>query len=186
MIRINSPFGKTVSVTCTFALVFCMTPSMAWAKTVNDAKGWIQSKMPPKLEALTPSKILSAATRKASQGKTGENPYAAGQSKWDVMYKGVNLMSGNFTVSGTDLTFEGGYGIPVNVTRSYSANEGDEGPLGKGWTISVDVRSTAGGIMKSAGSPVRSVPNNFKERPSAQIDPNAEYANGAAGNTSIA
>ena len=184
MIRINSPFGKTVSVTCTFALVFCMTPSMAWAKTVNDAKGWIQSKMPPKLEALTPSKILSAATRKASQGKTGENPYAAGQSKWDVMYKGVNLMSGNFTVSGTDLTFEGGYGIPVNVTRSYSANEGDEGPLGKGWTISVDVRSTAGGIMKSAGSPVRSVPNNFKERPSAQIDPNAEYANGAAGNTS--
>ena len=46
------------------------------------------------------------------QGKTGENPYAAGQSKWDVMYKGVNLMSGNFTVSGTDLTFEGGYGIP--------------------------------------------------------------------------
>jgi hypothetical protein len=63
---------------------------------------------------------------KQVQGRDGINPYAAGSSKWDVNYKGVNLMTGNFTTSGTDLTFEGGYGIPVNVTRSYSANSGDE------------------------------------------------------------
>ncbi len=184
MIRINSPFGKSVTVLSTFALVFCMTPSMAWAKTYSDAKNWIKSKTPPVKEALIPSKVLSAKTMRTSQGKTGENPYASGQSKWDVMYKGVNLMTGNFTTSGTDLTFEGGYGIPVNVTRSYSANNGEGGPLGKGWTLSVDVRSTAGGIMKSSGSPVRSVPTNFKERPSAQVDPNAVYGNGSSGNTS--
>ncbi len=184
MIRINSPFGKFVSVTATFSLVFCLTPSMAWAKTIRDTQSWVKSKLPPVTPDPTPSKILTAKTMKTAQGKYGENPYAAGQSKWDVMYKGVNMMTGNFTTSGTDLTFEGGYGIPVNVTRSYSSNDGEEGPLGKGWTLSVDVRSTVGGIMKSGGAPVRSVPTNFKERPSAQVDPNMVYGNGASGNTS--
>ncbi|MBS1727754.1 MAG: RHS repeat-associated core domain-containing protein [Armatimonadetes bacterium] len=184
MIRINSPFGKSVAVFSTFTLVFCLVPGLAWAKTAQDAKAWVKSQLPPVTPDSTPSKILSAKTMKMAQGKSGENPYAAGQNKWDVMYKGVDLMTGNFTMSATDLKFEDGYGIPVNVTRSYSANNAEEGPLGKGWNLSVDVRSTAGGILKSSGAPVRSVPTNFKERPPAQIDPNAVYGNGTSGGSS--
>jgi RHS repeat-associated protein len=97
------------------------------------------------------------------------------------VFNGINLSSGNFSTSATDLSFEGGYGIPVNVTRSYSANNPDEGPFGKGWTLSADVRSTAGGLLKSGPAPVRSVPVAFRERPSLQLDdPNAANALGVA------
>ncbi len=180
MIRINSPFGKAVAVLSTASLVFCMTPSIAWASTYKDTSDWVKSKLPEKKDEPTSSKILSAKTMKQLQGKTGENPYAAGQNKWDVVYKGVNLLTGNYSTSVTDLTFEGGYGIPVNVTRSYSANNAEDGPFGKGWSLSADVRSTAGGLMKSGGAPVRAVPTNFKERPSTQLcDPNASTADGS-------
>lgn len=175
MIRVQSKFGKSVAVTSVFSLVIAMVPGILLAETGKA----VREAMPkPKPEPAL-SRVLSAKTMKAMQGRAGENPYAAGQAKWDVVYKGVNLMNGNYSTSGTDLTFEGGYGIPVNVTRSYSANNGEEGPLGKGWTLSVDVRSTAGGLMKSGSAPVRAVPVNFKERPSAQVDPNAVTADGA-------
>lgn len=155
---------------------------MALASTYKQANDWVKEQLPKAKPALMPSKILSNRGMKQMQGRLGENPYAAGQQKWDVVYKGVDLMTGNFTTSGTDLTFEGGYGIPANVTRSYSANAADEGPLGPGWTLSVDVRSTAGGVMKSSGAPVRSIPVNFKERPSTQLsDPNAVTADGSNG-----
>lgn len=179
MIRINSPFGKAVSVFSTFTLVFCMVPSMAWAKTVKDTQDWVKSKLPEERVQPKPSKILSAATMKIVQGKTGENPYAAGQSKWDVTYKGVNLLTGNYSLNVTDLAFEGGYGIPVDVARSYSANNAEDSPFGKGWTLSADVRTTSGGVMKSGSLPIRAVPTNFKERPSLQVDPNAITADGS-------
>lgn len=175
MIRVHSRFGKTVAVTSVLSLVVAMVPSFVLADTYKSVK----QSIPKPVELPKPSKVLSAKSMKAMQGRAGENPYASGQAKWDVVYKGVNLMTGNYTTSGTDLTFEGGYGIPVNVTRSCSANNGEEGPLGKGWTLSVDVRSTAGGLMKFGSAPVRAVPVNFKERPSAQVDPNAVTADGA-------
>jgi len=122
---------------------------------------------------------LTATEQRSFKGMSGRNPYLAGQNKWDIVYKGVNLMTGNFTLCTTDLSFEDGYGIPVNVTRSYSMHSMDEGPFGIGWTLSADVRSTAGGLVKSSGAPVLSVPVTFKERPSAQLnDPNAVSANG--------
>jgi len=118
------------------------------------------------------SRVLSARDMRGIRGSLGTNPYIAGQNKWDVVYKGVNLLTGNFTTSGTDLTFEGGYGIPVNVTRSYSSNSAEEGPMGYGWSLSVDVRSTAGGLLKGPSAPIRSVPVIFKERPAAEHDAN--------------
>lgn len=129
------------------------------------------------------TRCLSAGEMKAMTGKWTKNPYVAGANKWSVSYKGVDLLTGNFSTSATDMSFEGGYGIPVNVTRSYSSNCADEGPLGIGWNLSVDVRSTAGGILKSSGAPIRSVPTGFKERPaltSATNDPNAVMADGSA------
>ena len=131
MIRINSPFGKTVSVLSTFALVFCMTPSMAWAKTYKDTSDWVKSKLPERKDDPVASKILSSGTMKKMQGKSGENPYAAGQSKWDVMYKGVDLMTGNFTVSATDLTFEGVPKIvPLRVAAGFEVAAKDTDPRG--------------------------------------------------------
>lgn len=179
MIRIATLFGKTIALTTVCSLLICLVPGMALAEA-HDA---VAKSIPKPKPAPAPSKLLSAKRMGLMQGRAGENPYASGQSKWDVVYKGVDIMTGNFTTSGTDLTFEGGYGIPVNVTRSYSANNGEEGPLGKGWTLSVDVRSTAGGIMKSAAAPVRSIPVNFKERPTAQVDPNIVFADGAVTGT---
>lgn len=128
--------------------------------------------------AASSSRPLSASEQCLLQGRLGENPYAAGQAKWDVVVDGINMVSLNFTTSATDLSFEGGYGIPVNVTRSYSANNPDEGPFGKGWTLSADVRTTAGGLIKSNGAPVRSVATFMRERPTQQHDPNAMYADG--------
>jgi RHS repeat-associated protein len=125
-----------------------------------------------KRRARSASRAISAKEQRAMQGSTGENPYLAGQNKWDVVYKGLNLMSGNFSLNVTDISFDGGYGIPVNVTRSYSANSADEGPFGKGWTLSADVRSTAGGVLKSGSAPVRSIPIALKERPALEADPN--------------
>lgn len=123
------------------------------------------------------TRLLTAKVMRTTQGRVGGNPYLAGQSKWDVLYKGVNLMTGNYSFSATDISYEGGYGIPVNVTRSYSSNGADEGPMGYGWNLSVDVRSTAGGLLKSAGAPVRSIPTSFKERPTADNDPRVMDAN---------
>lgn len=179
MIRINSALGRITAVFSVLALNVAMVPAATLVETNANFTSWV-AKTFPKKEPLKQSKILSAQSMAKRQGRSGLNPYAAGQAKWDASYKGVNLMNGNYTTSGTDLTFEGGYGIPVNVTRSYSANNGEEGPLGYGWTLSVDVRSTAGGLMKSGSAPVRSVPVNFKERPSLQVDANAVTADGSA------
>ncbi len=122
--------------------------------------------------AKSASRALTDKEQQDMQGKSGENPYFAGAQKWDVFHKGVDLVSGNFGLTATDLTFEGGYGIPVNVTRSYSANDPDEGPFGKGWSLSADVRNTAGGVLKSGGAPVRTVPVEMVTRHSTEDDPN--------------
>jgi len=126
------------------------------------------------------SRLLTGEEERTLQGRAGENPYLAGQNKWDVVYKGIDLMTGNFSTSATDLSFDGGYGIPVNVTRSYSSNNPDEGPFGKGWTLSADVRSTAGGLIKSAGAPAPSVPTSLKERSAGEDDPNVAVEPAAA------
>ncbi len=132
----------------------------------------------PKKVKLPASHVLSVSQQKKIVGRAGQCPYLAGQNKWDVIYKGVDMMTGNYSTSATDLDFEGGYGIPVNVTRSYSSNSLDEGPLGFGWTLSCDVRNTAGGLLKSPSAPVRAVPKAIRERPPTEIDPNAEMATG--------
>lgn len=183
-LRPETRLGRPVALTSVLALLIATIPGPALASVAKPIERFVASlEERPDGHAgpMAKSRLLTADAMKHAQGKTGENPYLAGQAKWDVVYKGVNLMSGNYSTSGTDLTFEGGYGIPVNVTRSYSANNPDEGPLGKGWTLSVDVRSTAGGLIKSGGAPVCAVPTAFKERPKTQMnDPNAEMANGLA------
>lgn len=121
-------------------------------------------------EAVT--RLLTPEEMEARKGRVVGNPYFAGQAKFDVVHKGVNIRTGNYSMSATDISFEGGYGIPVNVTRSYSANSIDEGPFGYGWTLSADLRSTAGGLLKSSSAPVRSVPIGMKRRPTTEVDPN--------------
>jgi hypothetical protein len=132
--------------------------------------------MPVEVKKEAPKKVetrkLSDKEMETLSGRYSGNPYYAGQAKFDVVYKGVNLRTGNYSTSATDLSFEGGYGIPVNITRSYSANNIDEGPFGVGWTLSADLRSTAGGLLKSSKAPVRSVPVGMKRRPSSETDPN--------------
>jgi hypothetical protein len=77
-------------------------------------------------------------------------------------------MTGNYSLGATVLAYEGGYGIPVSVTRSYSSNGSDEGAMGYGWNLSVDVHSTAGGLLKSGASPVRSFPSRSRSAPRGQ------------------
>ncbi|MFX8820863.1 DUF6531 domain-containing protein, partial [Acinetobacter baumannii] len=73
----------------------------------------------------------------------------------------------------TDLKFEGGYGIPVEITRAYSVNDGNDGPFGIGWSFTADLRTTAGGIIKKPGSAIHATPVSFRERPSLEADPNS-------------
>ncbi|AIE88002.1 hypothetical protein [Fimbriimonas ginsengisoli] len=51
-----------------------------------------------------PSRALTSAEMITLRGRTGESPYLVGQNKWDIVYKGLNLMSGNYSVSATDLS----------------------------------------------------------------------------------
>jgi YD repeat-containing protein len=123
---------------------------------------------------------MSKSEQAHTFGRTGQCPYIAGQNKWDDIYKNVNLVSGNYSMSVTDLSFDGAFGIPCNVTRSYSVNDANEGPFGPGWELSADVRNTAGGILKSPAAPVRSVPTTFKERNAQEVDPNIAVQPAAA------
>jgi len=126
------------------------------------------------------SRPLLASEQRKLVGAMGENPYIAGNQKCDVIYKGIDVVTGNYTTSATDMSFETGYGIAVNVSRSYASNDADDGPFGKGWTLSADMQSTATGTMKSPAAPIKSIPVGFMERPSAQLDdPNAETNTGA-------
>ena len=153
MINTTSIFSRTVAITCSILLVNLAVPMTAGY--------WIGKNLPDNLPkpnaAPAPSQMLSAKQMLTYSGKTDKNPYTAGSNKWAASYKGVDLLTGNFTTSATDLSFEGGYGIPVNVTRSYSSNAFDEGPLGPGWSLSVDVRSTAG-ILAALGATVERRP----------------------------
>ncbi|MFI5385907.1 MAG: RHS repeat-associated core domain-containing protein [Fimbriimonadales bacterium] len=178
MFSTTSTASKSVAVLCSFLMVNLAVPMGLPKLVVDNWPEFVRSK--PKVKA-PQTRPLSAHEMRQMQGRFVKNPYIAGANKWSVSYNGVDLLTGNFSLSATDMTFEGGYGIPVNVTRSYSSNNADEGPIGYGWSLSVDVRSTAGGILKSSSAPIRSVPVNFKERPSAQTnDPNAEMVNGSA------
>ncbi len=176
MNRFTTLLARSFATVLSLALVNISIPMGGMTHLAPDPSAPKPAPEPEKPKPIA-SRALTSKESKSLQGKIGENPYLAGQNKWDIIYKGINLMSGNFSTSGTDLTFEGGYGIPVNVTRSYSSNNPDEGPLGKGWTLSVDIRNTAGGLLKSSGAPVRSVPVSFKERPAAQNDPRILDAN---------
>lgn len=140
-----------------------------------------------KRSQLTASRPLTTKEQEALQGSAGENPYFAGQSKWDIIYKRVNLMNGNYSFSLTDLAFEKSFGIAVAASRSYSANNPDEGPFGKGWTLGADAATTAGGVIKSSASASGAVPITFKERPSNQLsDPNAMLATGTSSQPPVA
>ncbi|MBX7135764.1 MAG: hypothetical protein K1X67_24110 [Fimbriimonadaceae bacterium] len=123
----------------------------------------------PVIEKPAISRVLGLSEMESRKGLLAVNPYVAGSQKWSVNYAGVDLITGNYTTSATDLSFEGGYGIPINVTRTYSSNNADDGPLGRGWTLSVDIRSTAGGILKGPGSPVRSTPLKMFDRPITEV-----------------
>ncbi|HZH97548.1 MAG TPA: DUF6531 domain-containing protein, partial [Fimbriimonadaceae bacterium] len=165
MIRSNSGAGKTLACVLSIALVNLSFP---FGVFVPERKPGAPAPEEPKAPC---SRVLSAKEMRTLKGKTSKNPYFAGSGKWGVNFRGIDALTGTFSTSATDLSFEGGYGIPVNVTRSYSSNNADEGPLGEGWTLSVDIRTTAGGLLKGPGSGVRSVPTMFKERAIGQTDP---------------
>ncbi len=172
MISPDSNVGRGISALLVYSMILLAVPVNGMVAEAERAKADRLIRASTPKPAMIASRDLSESEMETMRGKAGENPYMAGSSKVSVDFHGIDLSSGNFGTSATDLSFEGGYGIPINVTRSYSANNSDEGPLGKGWTLSVDIRNTAGGLLKSASSPVRSVPNVFRERPSAQSDPN--------------
>ena len=172
MISTRGKFIKVVATTVSAAMFTMATPAVLW----NDLGNFAVSLIPEKIEPVE-SRLLTSVELGDLSGKSSgtPNPYIAGQSKWGVNYRGVDLLTGNFSFSETDLSFEGGYGIPVAITRTYSANNPDEGPLGKGWTLSVDLRTTAGGLLKGGGSPARSVPVKVTEKPMTAQQPGSPH-----------
>ncbi len=164
-----------------FGAITCFGVPLAKSLEASAAKARKHEADDAARRKVSASHPLTASEETKLQGATGECPYLAGSGKWAVQYEGIDIATGNYSTTATDLSFDTGYGIPVNVTRSYSSNNLDDGPFGKGWTLSADLRSTAGGLLKSAGAPVRSIPTVFMERPSAQLDdPNAESAIGTS------
>lgn len=66
----------------------------------------------PPVQPDTVSRALTAEEMDGLTGRTVANPYNAGSSKLDPVVKGVNVRTGGFGMSATDLSIEGGYGIP--------------------------------------------------------------------------
>ncbi len=172
---------RSLSISLCFALVnLCMPGSVVLAvgKPLSDMvdarmkEAARASKDLAKRKAVSQTRRMTDKELTTLQGRTAQCPYLAGASKWDPQFMGVDLVTGNYATSATDLSFDGGYGVPVNITRSYSANDANEGPFGPGWTLSADVRTTAGGILKSKVAPVRAVPVTYKERSPLEVDPN--------------
>ncbi|MBA3725794.1 MAG: RHS repeat-associated core domain-containing protein [Armatimonadetes bacterium] len=169
MISIHGKSAKVIATGITLAMFNLATPTAMW----QDIGRLAVSLVPEKAKAAK-TRLLTKSELENLRGKDSGvdmNPYIAGQSKWGINYRGVDLLTGNFTFSATDLAFEGGYGVPVAITRTYSANTPDEGPLGRGWTLSVDLRTTAGGLLKGGGAPSRSMPVTFVEKPATARQP---------------
>jgi RHS repeat-associated protein len=160
----RTPIYRFIAWLLVFAMTNLLVPPGTYSQLVHDVGNVSPAPQMP------PSRELSQDEMRTLRGRIGANPSWAGSEKWAPQYKGVDLLTGNFSTSATDLSFEGGYGIPINVTRSYSANNPDEGPFGAGWTLNVDLRTTAGGLLKSARAPIRAVPAQFRERHSLQDD----------------
>ena len=163
MFTVRSTLTKSVSVTVAASMFSAATPSALWSDIASSVINLLPEHTLVQTRFLTEEEMNSLRGRTVFEG-TAANQYIAGQSKWSVNYRGVDLLTGNFSFSETDLSFEGGYGIPVAITRTYSANNPDEGPLGRGWTLSVDLRTTAGGLLKGGGSASRSVPVRMQEK----------------------
>lgn len=159
MIATHTRAYRAIACLLSFSLTSLSLPYGAFKFT-----GGAQPSGPAKAEPAR-SRVLSAAEQRSRLGKLSVDPRFSGTTKYSVVHNGIDLLTGNFVTSATDMAFQGGYGIPVNVTRTYSANNGDEGPFGYGWILSVDLRSTAGGLVKSSGSPMLQVPVGFRERP---------------------
>ena len=132
--------AKSLATVLTLALLNMAYPMGAITLLAPDPNAPKPAKLPPVVPVH--SRMLSAKDMKSSQGRLGVNPYIAGSTRWSLNYKGIDLLTGNFSTAATDLTFEGGYGIPVEVTRAYSANNPDEGPFGYGWTLSAEDRKS--------------------------------------------
>ncbi len=154
------------------SLVLAVGQPLAGAIAARQKAAAEQKKALDARKAISRTRPLDSKELTTLQGRVALCPYVAGANKWDPSFQGVDLISGNYSMSATDLSFDGGYGIPVNVTRSYSANDGNDGPFGPGWTLSADVRTTAGGVLKSKSAPVLSVPTTYKERSPLETDPN--------------
>ena len=161
-----------VNIAVPQSLVLAVGQPLASAIAARQKAAAEQKKALDARKAVSRTRLLSEKELRTLEGRTATCPYIAGTNKWDPSFQGVDLVSGNYSLSATDLSFDGGFGIPVNITRSYSANDANEGPFGYGWTLSADVRTTAGGLLKSKGAPVLSVPTTYKERSPLETDPN--------------
>ena len=154
------------------SLVLAVGQPLAGAIAARQKAAAEQKKALDARKAISRTRPLDSKELSSLQGRVALCPYVAGANKWDPSFQGVDMISGNYSMSATDLSFDGGYGIPVNITRSYSANDANDGPFGPGWTLSADVRTTAGGVLKSKSAPVLSVPTTYKERSPLETDPN--------------
>ena len=173
MIRPHSSASQFVS---SWVILGLASPYIPFG-SIGDLKGSFGEPEVAPAPTLPISRELTAEELESISGSAlGNNPYLSGTQKYSPSYKGVDLLTGNFTMSSTDLSFEGGYGIPIALTRTYNSNNADEGPMGRGWSLSVDIRTTAGGLLKSSGAPIRSVPVTFRERSVADDDPRIDEA----------
>ncbi len=170
MIKTHTPFARAICSVLAFSMTALSFPFHAFALDAKPVKP--QPEKPETLDV----RVLSAKELRTHNGKLSVDPSVSGTRKTSIVKNGIDLTTGNYTTSANDLSFEGGYGIPVSVSRVYSANNGDEGPFGFGWTLSADVRQTAGGVLKSSQSASISVPTTFRERHDFVLGENQTYA----------
>lgn len=157
------------------AVLAISIPSNVVAEGVKHA----EAKRAQYIKEVGVSRALSATEMAKLRGKTtyyAPNPYWAGSPKFDVDWNGISVLSGNYSQSVTDLSFEEGFGVPVAMTRVYSANAFDETGLGYGWSPTIDARTTVGGLLTSASGPSLSTPQTMMDQHSSEVDPNSPFA----------
>src|SRR5206468_1335011 len=100
--RLTHPLFRSVAVILSSALLNASVP----LGLLSYVPIYVRPLSVPKVEKMAESKLLRLADMKKRLGKTGPSPYMQGQQKWDVMYKGVDTFTGNYTLSCTDLDFQ--------------------------------------------------------------------------------
>ena len=151
MMRCHSRVFRATASAVVFALLSMYVPAVTVAGMMK--------RNPRAKKQHSRSHLMTAKEQKAKFG-AGECVAFCGNTNYAVSIDGVNIETGNLALSTADLTFHDSYGPTAAVTRTYNANDVDEGPFGPRWTFTSDMCVAVLGLAKPDGVSIHALPQS--------------------------